>query len=210
MKKRAGFETMSPYAYPFYILLHPRDGFQELKYNKKGSVLITGGLVFLWLVTEVFYQSYADYDFNPTQRADLLILVLSTVGAFFAVTAANWCFCTLMDGKGSYGEICTVCSYALLPYLLVRNITTLLSRVMTLDEGILLTYSVILSLIWSFFLLFSGLQEIHEYTEGKTMGSLLLTVLGVLIILFILLLLATVFQQLSVFVRTVFLELTAR
>lgn len=126
------------------------------------------------------------------------------------VTAANWCFCTLMDGKGSYGEICTVCSYALLPYLLVRNLTTLFSRVMTLDEGILLTYSVILSLVWSFFLLFSGLQEIHEYTEGKTVGSLLLTVVGVLIILFLLLLLATVFQQLSVFVRTVFLELTAR
>lgn len=93
---------------------------------------------------------------------------------------------------------------------MVRNLTTLLSRVMTLDEGILLSYSVILSLIWSFFLLFSGLQEIHEYTEGKTVGSLLLTVVGVLIILFILLLLATVFQQLSVFVRTVFLELTAR
>lgn len=210
MKKRSGFDRMSPFAYPFYILLHPRDGFQELKFNKKGSALITFGLVLLWLLTEVFYQSFADFDFNPSQRADLLILVFSTVGAFFAVTVANWCFCTLMDGKGSYGEICTVCSYALLPYLLVRNLTTLLSRVMTLDEGILLSYSVILSLIWSFFLLFSGLQEIHEYTEGKTVGSLLLTVVGVLIILFILLLLATVFQQLSVFVRTVFLELTAR
>ena len=40
MKKRTGFDTMSPYLYPFYICMHPRDGFLELKANKKGSSLV--------------------------------------------------------------------------------------------------------------------------------------------------------------------------
>ena len=210
MSKFMAFDKMSPYAYPFYIMFHPRDGFQEMKYYKKTSNLITGAIVVLWLITELFYRSFADFDFNMKQEADFLITFLATVGVFFVVTISNWCFCTMMDGKGSYKEICAVCAYSLLPYIFVRILTTLLSRVMTLDEGILLNYSVTLSLVWSFLVLFAGLGEIHEYSEGKTAGSLVLAVLGMLIILFILLLLATVFRQLGVFLWTVFLELTTR
>lgn len=210
MSKFMAFDRMSPYAYPFYIMLHPRDGFQELKNYKKTSGVMIAGIITAWLAVELFYRSFADFDFNPVQKADFLITFLSTVGVFFVVTVSNWCFCTLMDGKGTYKEICTVCAYALLPYIFVRFGATLLSRVMTLDEGIILNYSVTLSLVWSFVILFAGLGEIHEYNEGKTAGSLVLAVLGMLIIFFILLLLATVFRQLGVFLWTVFLELTTR
>ena len=34
------FETMSPLRYLFYIFIHPVTGFEELKYNKKGSLVL--------------------------------------------------------------------------------------------------------------------------------------------------------------------------
>ena len=45
--KRTGFDTMSPYLYPFYIMRHPRDGFLELKANKKGSSIVVAIIVFM-------------------------------------------------------------------------------------------------------------------------------------------------------------------
>ena len=60
--KRTGFDTMSPYAYPFYILKHPRDGFLELKANKKGSTTVVLITVLLWLFVELFYRSATGYD----------------------------------------------------------------------------------------------------------------------------------------------------
>ena len=41
------FETMSPLRYLFYIFIHPVTGFEELKYNKKGS-LVLANCIMLW------------------------------------------------------------------------------------------------------------------------------------------------------------------
>ena len=53
--KRTGFDTMSPYLYPFYICRHPRDGFLELKANKKGSAAVVTIIVAIWLFVELFF-----------------------------------------------------------------------------------------------------------------------------------------------------------
>ena len=209
MKKRTGFDTMSPYLYPFYICLHPRDGFLELKANKKGSPLVVTIIVALWLFVELFYRSATGFDMNSFAAADtsLLRTAVITVMIFFMVCISNWCFCTLLDGKGRLVDICVVAANALVPYIIVRFVTTCGSWILAGDEQVFLTYAVVVSEIWAFFIAFSGLEEIHEYSFTKTILAICLTVVGLIIILFIALMLLILFQQLYFFLVSLYYEI---
>ncbi len=212
MAKYSGFDTMSPWKYPFYIMLHPSVGFQELKYNKKGSKLIVSSILLLWFLEEVIYKMNTDFDFNTVSPDDInvIMLLFSTVVIFVVVTAANWCFCTLMDGKGTYKDICVVCAYALLPHIFVSLVTVPLSWFFVQEEAAILTYILLLAKLWSAWIALSGLSVIHEYSAKKTIGSVLLTVLGMLIILFIAFLCFMLLQQLVLFIGTLRMELIGR
>ena len=207
--KRTGFDTMSPYLYPFYICKHPRDGFLELKANKKGSTAVVLITVTLWLFVELFYRAVTDFDMNQFDPADtsLLRTAVVTVAMFVMVCLSNWCICTLMEGKGKLKDICVVASNALVPYVIVRFITTILSWVLAGDEQIFLTYAVVVSEIWGAMIAFSGLQEIHEYSFAKTIYSIVLTIACLIIMFFIILMLLILFEQLYYFVVTIMFEL---
>lgn len=209
MKKRTGFDTMSPYLYPFYICMHPRDGFLELKANKKGSSIVVSIIVAAWLIVELFYRSATGYDMNTFKAEDtsLLRTAVITVMIFFMVCISNWCFCTLLDGKGRLKDICVVAANALVPYIIVRFLTTCGSWLLAGDEQVFLTYAVVVSEIWGFFIAFSGLEEIHEYSFAKTILAIFLTVVGLIIILFISLMLIMLFQQVYFFILSLAYEI---
>lgn len=206
--KRTGFDTMSPYAYPFYICMHPRDGFLELKANKKGSLTVTSIIVVLWLLVEVFRRTATGYDLNGFEAEDTSLLRTSviTIMIYFMVCLSNWCFCTLLDGKGRLRDICTVAAYALVPYIIVRFITVPLSWVLTGNESVFLEYAVIIAEIWCAGIAFSGLEEIHEYSIPKTVLAVFLTFVGLVIILFVALMLLMLFQQVYFFIVTIIFE----
>ena len=207
--KRTGFDTMSPYAYPFYICTHPRDGFLELKANKKGSNVVVLITVLAWLFVELFYRTATGYDMNQFDAADMSLLrtAVVTVIMFAMVCLSNWCICTLMEGKGKLQDICVVAANALVPYIIVRFLTTVLSWVLAGDEQVFLTYAVVVSEIWGAIIAFSGLQEIHEYTFIKTIYAIGLTIVCLIIMFFITLMLLILFEQLYYFVVTVVFEL---
>jgi len=209
MKKRTGFDTMSPYLYPFYICRHPRDGFLELKANKKGSSLVVFITVVLWLFVELFYRAATDFDMNQFKAADMSLLrtAVVTVVMFLMVCISNWCICTLIEGKGKLKDICVVAANSLIPYIIVRFITTLLSMVLAGEEQVFLTYAVTVSQIWGVMIAFSGLQEIHEYSFIKTIWAIGLTIVCLIIMFFIVLMVLILFEQLYYFFATVLFEL---
>lgn len=209
MKKRTGFDTMSPYLYPFYICRHPRDGFLELKANKKGSPTVVLITVALWLFVELFYRVATGFDMNgfSAEETSLLRTGVVTVAMFVMVCLSNWCICTLMEGKGKLMDICVVGANALVPYIFVRFLTTMLSWVFAGDEQVFLTYAVVVSELWGCLIAFSGLQEIHEYSFVKTIYAIFLTIVCLIIMFFIVLMLLILFEQLYFFIATVTFEL---
>ncbi len=207
--KRSGFETMSPYRYPFYILFHPIDGFQELRANKKGSLFIATLIICCWMLVEVLHRSFTDFDMNAfdPESTSLLRVALITVVMYLMACVSNWCFCTLLDGKGKLKDILVVGAYSLLPYVIVRFITIFVSHLLVGSEQMLLTYCVVISEVWTAFMIIAGLQEIHEYSLKKVLFSLFLTVVGIIIILFLALAFVQLFEKLYFFFATIILEL---
>lgn len=200
---------MSIYRYPFHIALHPYDGFAEMKVNKKGSLKVASVIVSCWILVEIFYRTMSCFDVNPfvLESVNFFEEMILNLSMYIMVCAANWCWCSLLDGKGRMKDIFVVVSYALVPYTICRFVCVLLSNLYTIDEQIIFSYCVTLSMIWSVVIAFLGLKEIHEYSAKKTLLSMFLTVLGLLIMLFLGLLLFMLIQQLFDFFLSVFFEL---
>ena len=55
------YETMSKTRYLFYIPLHPVTGFEELKFNRKGSLKLANLLCVLTCVAVVVQQVLASF-----------------------------------------------------------------------------------------------------------------------------------------------------
>ena len=200
---------MSEYRYPLYIVSHPQDGFQEMKANNKASIKSSVIIILLWLFVELLYRTITDYDVNPFANEEISIIKVSMITVLMYVMAcvANWCFCTLLDGKGKMKDIFVVGAYSLIPYIFVRLTWVLLSEVFTSQELILVDYCVILAKVWCFIICFIGLKEIHEYTVKMTIMSIFLTILGILIMMFLGMMFLTLVQQLYTMGSTVFLEI---
>lgn len=202
----------SKYLFPLYTCMHPADGFDQFKTRKIASLRLSAIIVAAWffLTTAKFF--YTGYSFN-TNRAtdyDFFMTLFLTIGVFVLFVVANWSVCTIMNGKGTIKDITATCAYALIPYLISILINTLLSNVLTIEESAFLGIFTTIGLVWTLVLLFVGLQSIHQYSFSATVGSVLLTIVGMLIICFIAVLFYTLVQQAVAFIQSIVTELSLR
>ena len=77
--------------------------------------------------------------------------------------------------------------YALAPYILLQLPMILVSNCLPFDEGSFSNVILNFSVIWSVFLVFVVLMEIHDYGPGKTFIFMIVTVVGALVIIFLVL-----------------------
>ncbi|MFD0712617.1 YIP1 family protein [Paenibacillus sp. GCM10027626] len=199
-------------AYPFYIMLHPAQGFEEMGWSKKGSLAVSAALVSAWFLAAVAEQQWSGFIFNPSGSGQLNVLLIfaRTAGLFVLWVIANWSLCTLMDGKGRAKEIWIYSSYALLPLITVMVLTTIASNFLTVEEAMFLEYASFIAYAWSIVLLLIAMSTIHEYSLKKTLASSLLSVGGIAFILFLGVLLFGVLQQIYAFADTIYKELLFR
>ena len=101
---------------------------------------------------------------------------------------------TLFDGKGRFKDIYMAMCYSLVPYVLIQLPMTLVSNMLTYEEGSFYSVLLSVSVIWCVFLVFTGLMEVHDYGPGKTLVFMIVTVVGAAVIIFLML---TFFSLLS-------------
>ena len=156
-----------------------------------------------------------DFDFRTSVRqlqgdVNIFQVLLTSVVIFAISVLSNWCFCTLMDGKGRMKEIWVTGAYAMMPYIVLGIIRVGLTHAMVSSEAVYLTYLNIIGLVWSALLVFIGLMSIHDYSGPKTVLSLFLTLCGVLVIAFLVVLVSGLATQIYSFFATIYFELKLR
>ena len=194
------------------VLCRPVETLNEMKYARYTNWGVVLVLTAAWFLVQVAARQLTGFRFNLFNPSELNILaeLLKTVVVFFLFCIVNWAVCTLMDGEGRFLEICTVCAYALVPYLLFRAVGIGLSNLLSLEEEIFLNWFIWIGLLWSAMLLFQGIRIVHQYSTGKAILAILLSLLGIAIFLFFLLLIFALFQQIFTFFRSVIGELMFR
>lgn len=210
-------ETYSPmeqkWLFPLHTLFHPVDGFEQFKFRRAlPSWRLASGIVLLWYIlasvswygTGFSFSNARPNDFNP------LATLVSTAGIFLLFVLSNWCLCTLFNGKGTMKEIFVTCAYALVPYILSIGLNLLLTNILTADEGSFVEIVTIIGVLWSAALLLGGLYGIHQFTFGKSVLSIIATILGMGVIMLLLVLFYTLIGQATGFIRSVMMELSLR
>ena len=195
----------------FHLMLHPFDGFWDLKHEKRGSV--RAGTTYLILtIVAVYYQSIgAGYVTNPQGNYISIGNAILNVCIPLALwIIGNWCITTLFDGEGSIKDVYIASTYSLLPLILTTIPTTIASNFVLASETKMLTLVTTIGFIWLGLLLFFGMMVTHDYTIGKNFITTLATLAGMICIMFIVILFSTLLGKLVGFATNIVTEIQYR
>ncbi len=198
--------------YCFYTLIHPFDGFYCLKHEKRGSMLLGFIQIILLGVSSVLCSNASGYNFNyvDARYENIFFTFLTVILPYILFTISNWCLITLFDGKGTYKDIVVFTGCSTIPMAISNFIYFILSHICIADEAALMSVFITVGTVWTLFLFFTATVSIHDYTPAKALISLLCTVLGIIVIVFIILFFYDVISQMISFVKMIYSDLSVR
>lgn len=198
--------------YANYCIFHPFDGFWCLKREKRGNLLTANIISLLFLIVYVLNVQFSGYLFIKGNRADInaLVSVLGLLVMMACYCVANWCFTSLMDGKGILKEIYISMSFALKPYIYGGLILFALSWILSEKEIFIYTTVKVFLFVWIFGLLFFGMIMTHDYSVENGIKTLVLTIIGMALIIFIVLVLTNLVEDMFEYVYGIYREFSYR
>jgi hypothetical protein len=115
-----------------------------------------------------------------------------------------------MGGEGRMKDILTAVGYGTMPITIGLVLSTIVSQAVADEEQAF--YSIILGVCvaWGVIMIIIGIMQVHNFSAGKTLGTLILTFLAMLIIVFLALLLTNLIGKVYNFLRSIYTELIFR
>ena len=195
-----------------YSLVHPFDGFFEIRFRNHGSAFLATLLLIAYAVLNCLKFQYTGFpmNMNNIDELDALSLFISVVSVVALFTVSNWTVTTLFNGKGKMKDIFIVVCYSLTVPIIGDAIVTFASNFVTLDEVMILTSVQMLCYAYFAFLVVAGLTTIHEYGFGGSIMSIVMSIVAAAIILFIGILVFTMLERMVSFFSSVAEELMRR
>ena len=184
-------------SYSRYTAFHPMDGFWDLKRENRGSLRAALLLVGLLCLVVAAQRQLTGFPFNTAdpKELNLLIEVSKVLLPYGLWCAANWCVTSLLQGEGRLRDIATMTGYALLPMIVTNAAGIALSNVITSQEGDFYLFLIAAGVLWSLLLILLGHQQIHDYTGGRSLFVVFLTVVVMAAAVFLVILLVVLLQQ---------------
>lgn len=194
------------------VLFHPFKSFWDLKVRHIGTLPSATAILAAAVLLNLLQTATAPYLLQDSGESRNILLqgffgIILLVGLF---VLANWCLTSLMDGKGTARDIYIYTCYSLTPLVILTPIQIVLGQIISLDEMALYQFFSTFGMILVIFLLFVGTLTVHDYSFGKTVGMLLLTAIGMMILVFIAMLCVTLFQQIVLYIENIVKELQLR
>lgn len=183
--------------YSMHVIFHPADGFWDLIHAKRGSYGAANFIVIMTLLTHVWKLRFTNMLFLDVQWQKInIFLEFATILLPLAIFCiCNWAVTTLFDGKGHLGDVYMGTAYALTPYVLIQIPMIILSNLVTIEEGAFYVVFNNVSLFWCLLLIYMAMMMIHSYSAGKTLLFLVITLFGMLVFIFIMLLFFSMISQ---------------
>ena len=202
----------TPVGWLKHVIFHPVEGFEDMRWKKAGSLKIAFIIVALMFVAMVADRQLTGFQFNTAyvKVFNVVPLLVQSIVYFFAWVIANWMLCTLFDGEGTLKKVCIYSAYALVPFIVGTFLAVFVSNFITSEETIWMTSIYYLGLIWSVVLMIQAMKAAHQYTFFKTIVSMIFTLVAMLLLLFLAILLLSLFQQVYVFGYSIYTEIAYR
>ena len=201
--------------WPGYVMTNPFKAFDDVKYydgrpipdlhiKKESKKHEYGGslafaivviILFGWISLIKFRYTGFLLAFEDIDNMNAPLVVGSALLPYVIFIFANWGVGVLLSGKGKVVHITKVVGYALYPACWLNLVGTLLSNLVTQNEAALVNALFVLGMLLFFFYMFIGTIMVNQYSFTKNVATLLLSVVAMLLIMFVILLFATLFSQ---------------
>ncbi|CAM3240961.1 Yip1 family protein [Paenibacillus lupini] len=198
--------------FPLHVIVHPFDGFWDMKYEQKGKIRVALTILAIFILTLILQRQFSGFlvNFNDPRYLNSLNDIIYTLLPFLLFCFANWSITTLMEGEGKFKEIVMATGYAMLPLILINLPLTFISRIMVQEETAFYYLLNSFAGIWFLYLLFAGIMTVHQYTASKTVITMVLTVIAMGIVVFLGTLALSLGAQIWYFIYDIYRELIFR
>lgn len=198
--------------YFWYTMTHPMDGFYWIRHKDYGSVPIAILMVVLFSISFSLNRLFSSFVVNDIDKRDVnsLTELLGVAMFFLLVCVGNWSITCLMNGEGRFKDIIIAVGYGITPATIGLTIATIVSQFLADNEQAFFGLITAIGIALAVLLILIGIMQVHNYTLGKTLLTLLLTFLAVLIIIFLVLLLISLVGQVITFFKSIYMELVFR
>ena len=196
------------FLYAHHVMFHPFDGFWDLKHEKRGSVRAATAWLAITLVAFCYNAIGKSYMFSGDTPGSIMGTIMSVLVPLFLWVLANWCLTTLFEGEGSFKDIYIATCYSIAPMPFLIICCTALTHVFSLSEAGFVSLTMGLAWTWFFLLLFFGTMVTHDFQMGKNIITIISTVVGMAVIMFVAILFSGLLIKMATFVSNIITELT--
>lgn len=209
IKEKRSFKEATLYG--FHVIFHPFDGFWDLKHEKRGNMKAGIFFVAVTIFAYIYHDIGKSFWYDPHNQG------ISMIGEFTGVLVpialwviSNWCLTTLFEGEGTMKDILMATCYSVLPLPMMLIPATILTHILTLDESAIITLLIGIGYVWTGFLLFFGVMVTHDYSFSKNLITVIATLVGMVIIIFLALLFSGLLGKITSFIIGISTELSLR
>lgn len=198
--------------YMLYTISHPMDGYYWIRHAERGSVPLAILMVILFsccFTANRLLASFVVNDLDP-RGVDSFYELLGVLAFYLLLCISNWSITCLMNGEGRMKDIAVAVGYGTVPVSFVLVLATVVSQFIADDEQAFYSLLLVVGIAYGVIMILIGIMQVHNYTLGKTLLTLFLTVLAMLIIIFLLLLLSNLLGMVVNFFKSVYTELIFR
>lgn len=194
--------------YVFTVARHPVDAYYEIKKERKGNVVIATAMLLLTFVGFLLNSAFKGFLYQLTDIEDLNIYAI--ILGFFSIVLiyilSNYLITSINQGESGIKKIYIQTTYSFLPLMFGLFLSTLLTHVLTLDENFFVMFVLTIGYLYTFILIFVGVNEIQNYEFRDTTKSLILSLLLMVIVAITIIFIQLMFSQIVEFIVVVFRE----
>ncbi len=191
---------------------HPFCSFDDVKYKKLGSITIATVVLLIYYIANLLKAKasgfldtkVSDFAYNP------IYTIIETIGLVLLWTVANRLITSSFDGNGSFKEIFIATSYSLIPITVFTLVRVAFSHFVGISGlAIFDTVEIVITGL-TLFIFCVAIMTVHQYDFFKFLKTTIATVLFMVLIIFIILLVGVLWQQLREFIYTISQEIYYR
>lgn len=204
--------NLKVWQWPFHIMMHPFEGFENLRWKKAGSMKVAWAIVILYFLVQVCDKLFTGFIYNSYNERvfNVVPTFIQTIVLFIAWAVGNWAVGTFLNGEGTMKNIFIFSAYALVPKIIGDAVCIVMSNCIESKEEIFMQLVSILFTAWTAVLIFMAIKVVHQYKFGENIAAIVLTIAAIFIMLFLLVLLLSIFQKFYVFCATIYTEIVYR
>ncbi len=223
-RRREGRYVYSPYACPpgkglwgdlkfmAFSCRHPIDAALYIKSGQKASNRSAVAVGILGIAVYLFDYACRGFIFNShdLRNTQYPVLLATVVVPVLLWIVCNYMIAAIQAGDGALRYVFRSTVYAFSPYILITPFATILSLVLTRDEGFLLSMMDTVAMLWVAVNLFLCIKKVQSFTFWETVKNILLTLFLIVVVLLAATLVYSLWNSISEFAVSVYREVFYR